>query len=97
MPYTTRVRSDRWPDADEIVTWWLVGKPPEECQHDTSVNPIAPNCKPYMYECKFNCWSSVMKPSHWIRKPQPPIESKPFNPHSPDCELKKRVRDTGTL
>lgn len=64
--------SDRLPDENEIVRWWLIGKPPEECQHDSCGNPIAPNCKPYMYECKYNCWSSVMKPSHWQSLPEPP-------------------------
>ena len=63
---------DELPDENEVVIFWLVGKPPEECYHDTSGNPICANSEPYMYECKWRCWSPVMKPSHWQSLPNPP-------------------------
>lgn len=65
---------DRLPPEDERVWFWLIGKPPEECYHDTSGNPICPNAEPYMYICVWRGWSSVMKPAYWKPLPEPPKE-----------------------
>ena len=63
---------DRWPDSDDVVRWWLVGKTEEEAWKNSDGEPICPNKPPYMHECKYMCWSSVMKPSHWQPLPEPP-------------------------
>ena len=68
---------DELPDENTKVWFWLVLKPVEERHHDSSGNPIPSSdvvYKPYKHVCKWNCWSSVMKPTHWKPLPSPPKE-----------------------
>lgn len=66
---------DEKPDENTVVRFWLVLKPVDERQHDSSGNPIPQKDyvqEPYMYTCKWKCWSSIMKPTYWMREPEPP-------------------------
>lgn len=66
---------DRLPDPNERVRFWLIPKPINERHRDSSGNPI-PSAdsviKSYAEECKWRCWSSIMKPTHWMPLPEPP-------------------------
>ena len=65
---------DRLPDENTKVFFWLVAKEPKECPHDSSGNPITNYgiLKPYMDIHRWNCWSGLSKPTHWMPLPEPP-------------------------
>ncbi len=60
---------DTPPPKNEKLWFWLVGKTPEECLHDSSGKPICPNYKPFKLICKWKCWPSTMKATHWMALP----------------------------
>jgi len=65
--------SERLPEMDEKVWFWLIPKEPEECPHDTSGNPITAKGEPaFKTICRWNCWGSLYKPTHWMPPPPPP-------------------------
>ena len=63
---------DRLPPKESKVWFWLVPKEGVECPHNTSGKPICACADPYMYACKWTCWPSLMKPTHWMPLPEPP-------------------------
>lgn len=64
---------DELPESSLVVDWWLIPKPPKECMCNTSGEPICPtSSKPLLFTCRYKCWSSLYKPTHWRLRPSPP-------------------------
>jgi hypothetical protein len=81
---------DQLPPEDEKVLFWLIPKPPEECMHDSSGNPILSNHPHYSYVCRWECWSAASKPTHWQ-----PLLPAPQQSSEPSDKPKCPKHDTG--
>jgi len=67
--------SERLPEEDETVFWWIVPKEPKDCPHSSSGRPIHTDFKPYRTEGKYQkCWSPLGRPTHWKPLPNVPEE-----------------------
>ena len=64
--------SERLPDKEARLFYWIVPRTAEEAYHDTSGNPILSNFKPYRHEGKWGTWSGLCKATHWMPLPAAP-------------------------
>lgn len=65
--------TERLPDKEERLWYWVVPKTAEEAYRDSSDNPIIAKFEPHRHEGKWGTWSGLSKPTHWVRLPAPPV------------------------
>ncbi|NBU83429.1 MAG: hypothetical protein EBS21_02280 [Sphingomonadaceae bacterium] len=56
----------------EKVIFWIIPKPPEECNVDSNGQPITSWNSPRFMFCEYGCWPSVDKAVAWMEPPSGP-------------------------